>query len=75
MSRKSGEKQSARARIIERISQAADDPSSVSFDGVSVSNRPIGDLIKADEYAAKQEAARSPTLGIRIGRFIPPGHR
>jgi len=66
--------QKTREKIAKAISQAAEEPSSVSFDGVSVSNRSIKDLIEADKYIAQQGAATSPTLGIRMGRFIPQGH-
>ena len=61
-------------KIAEKVAQSLDDPSSVSFDGVSVSNRSIPDIIKAADYLAQQEAARSPTMGMRLGKFIPPGH-
>lgn len=56
------------------IETAVSKPKSVSMDGMSKSAQSIPDLIAADKYLASKRASASGGLGIRLGRFIPPGH-
>ena len=58
----------------ELIAEALLQPSSVSGDGVSVSNRSVAELIGASKHLANKSAARSPTMGVRFGVFRGPGH-
>ena len=55
------------------IASQAVQPASASADGVSVTNRSIDDLIKADRYAKGEQARRSKTLGLRFTKINPPG--
>jgi len=57
-----------------RIEELAGKARSTSVDGVSVSEQSITDVIAADKHLARKAASRSSSMGIRMGRFIPPGH-
>ncbi|MEM7557495.1 MAG: hypothetical protein AAF394_00095, partial [Planctomycetota bacterium] len=50
------------------IQNAALQPKSAEADGVKMEARSIDEMIKADEYARKNEAAKRPLGGIRITR-------
>lgn len=50
------------------IQNAALQPKSAEADGVKMEARSIDEMIKADEYARKTEAAKRPLGGIRITR-------
>ena len=56
------------------IETAISKPKSVSADGMSKTAQSIPDLIAADKYLASKRSAASGGLGIRLGRFVPPGH-
>jgi len=49
-------------------------PRSIASDGMSKSSHSIPDLIAADKHVAAKAAASSKTMGLRFGRFTPPGH-
>jgi len=57
------------------IEKAVTTAQSVSVDGISKSSRSISELIAADKHLANKEARRSANMGLRFGRFEPPGHR
>lgn len=57
------------------LAEAAASPSSFSVDGLSQSNRPISDLIAADQYLRKRARSarrRHPLAGL-VSHVIPPG--
>ncbi len=56
-----------------KISEAAQGPKSASVDGVSVEQQPIADLIKADQYLEGKKASKKASMGLRLGRIVPPG--
>lgn len=58
----------------QRLDEMLDEPQSVSSDAGSVTNRSIRDAIDLDKHMAKKDAAASPRMGIRIGKFIGPRH-
>jgi ribosome maturation protein Sdo1 len=53
-----------------RIENALDQASSVSVDGMSVSNRSVDEIIKADKHLARK---RSSGFGLRIAQQRAPG--
>lgn len=54
------------------VEALATGPASVSVDGVSVTQRSIDDVIKADRHAAaKRAAANSNTFGVAFRRVNP----
>jgi hypothetical protein len=55
------------------IADAAKGPQSVSVDGRTVANRPINDLITADQYLATKAASKNRKRGIRYARAQMPG--
>lgn len=55
------------------IATAAASPAAASVDGQSVSARPVGDLITADQYLAAKEAAQKRRRGVRFSKLVPPG--
>jgi hypothetical protein len=66
----------------EAIAELATAPQSISTDGLSVSERPIQDVIAADQYAVAKSlgAGTNPNGGprsgwglVRAARFIPGG--
>lgn len=61
------------ADLSEQIEQAANDPASVSVDGLSAAAKPIGEIIKADQYLSAKNAAASRRRGIRFSKIINPG--
>lgn len=57
------------------IADAAANPSSFSVEGLSQSNRSIGELIEADKYLRKRallSRRRSPLAGL-VSHLVPPG--
>lgn len=57
------------------IADAAANPSSFSVDGLSQTNRPIGELIAADKYLRKRallNRRRHPLAGL-VSHAIAPG--
>lgn len=61
------------SNLSDNLEEIAQQPQSVSVDGQSVSQRPIGDLIAADKYRRATQANRDATLGLRIRRIKLPG--
>ncbi|MEM0982695.1 MAG: hypothetical protein AAGI17_01955 [Planctomycetota bacterium] len=61
--------------IAQKIQTAAENPAEVSTDAGRVRQHSIDDQIKAERFAAAQEAKASKSLGIRVGkvRTGPPG--
>lgn len=55
------------------IETAAEKPVSMSVDGVTVTQRPIADLIAADRYLSAKKASRHKSRGIRFTQIVPPG--
>lgn len=55
------------------IAGAAAGPSSVSIDGNTVVQRPLADLITADQYLKGQAAAKKKNRGVRYARVQMPG--
>lgn len=53
-----------------RIENALDQASSVSVDGMSVSNRSVDEIIKADKHLARKKASG---MGFRVGKMQAPG--
>lgn len=48
-------------------------PQKVSTDEGTVEERPIDELIKADQYASAKQVGDVPLHGLRISRFKPAG--
>ena len=63
----------AQSELESTIETAAEKPVSASVDGVTVTQRPIGDLIAADRYLSAKRAARKRSRGIRFSQIVPPG--
>lgn len=59
--------------LTETIKTAAAEPQSATVDGVSVSQRPLKDLIDADKHLAGKAAAGRKTVPIRFAKMVPPG--
>jgi hypothetical protein len=66
----------------EELIAIANSPGSTTTDGVTVTERPIDDVIKADQYAGAKRAltgtnanggGRSGWKTLRTGRVVPPG--
>ena len=57
------------------FAEAATNPSSFSVDGLSQTNRPLTELIAADQYLRKRAMAgrrRHPLAGM-VSHLVPPG--
>lgn len=63
----------AESELESKIETAAETPASMSVDGVTVTQRPIGDLIAADRYLSAKKASRQKSRGIRFTKIVPPG--
>jgi antitoxin (DNA-binding transcriptional repressor) of toxin-antitoxin stability system len=48
-------------------------PQSVTTDGVTVSSRPVADLIALDRYLASKAAVQTRRRGLRFNRMTPDG--
>lgn len=55
------------------IETAATSPASASADGVTVTQRSIDEMIKADKHIKADTAGASPRLGMRIVKLLMPG--
>jgi hypothetical protein len=56
------------------IANAAAKPSSGTVDGVTVTQRPLSELIAADKYMAAKNATKNKAhRGLRFGKIVPPG--
>lgn len=63
----------AESELEAAIETAAEKPVSASVDGVTITQRPIADLIAADRYLSAKRAARKRSRGIRLTQIVPPG--
>ncbi len=61
--------------LSDQIETASGQPKQAAVDGNMATAHSLPDQIKVDKYLAKKAAAASTSggLGIRIGRFNPPG--
>ena len=59
--------------LTDAIAEAAVAPSAVTVDGQSVSNRPIEEVIAADEYAKANQGLTKKSRGLRFTKLLPPG--
>lgn len=59
--------------LSETIEELAALPEESVVDGQKVKERPLADVIAADEYLAAREAAATPTRGIGFTKLNPPG--
>ena len=59
--------------INQAIADNAATPSSVSVDGTTTSNRPLGELVQAAKHAANVQAGKNPAAALRSFRIVPPG--
>lgn len=53
------------------VEALATGPASITIDGVSVTQRSIDDVIKADRHAAAKRAANSNAFGVAFRRVNP----
>ena len=60
------------ADLSDTIETAAAQPASATADGVTVSAKPLPDLIAADRYLKGNGGAAKKTRGIRFTKFLPP---
>lgn len=60
------------ADLTEQIESDVAQPASASVDGVSVSSRPIADLIAADKYLKGNAAAANPLAALRFAKVVSP---
>jgi hypothetical protein len=59
--------------IQDELLELAQNPLKMTGDGGDVVERPLVDLIKADQYLRAKTAAEKAHRGIRITRLVPPG--
>lgn len=59
----------------QQIADAAATPQSVSVDGVTMTNRPLKDLIDAQDDLANNQNAVKPRRGVMFSRMIPGSAR
>lgn len=59
----------------QQIADAAVAPQSVSVDGVTMTNRPLKDLIDAQDDLANNQNAVKPRRGVLFSRMIPGSAR
>lgn len=59
--------------LSDTIETLAAAPASVSAGDTSVSEQPIGEVIKADQYLAQKDAAEKVHRGLRFTKLKPPG--
>ena len=55
------------------IAEQALEPQSVTADGMTVTQRPIGDVIAARDAIVNNDAAPQPHRGLRFTKIIPTG--
>jgi hypothetical protein len=58
--------------LVPTIPDSAAAPGSTTFDGLTVTERPIMDQILADRYAKANAAAALPKRGLRFTRLLGP---
>lgn len=63
----------AASELESTIETNAEKPVSMSVDGVTVTQRPMSELIAADRYLSAKRASRRRSLGIRFRQVVPPG--
>lgn len=56
-----------------KISEKVIQPEEYEIDGEKVRNRPIPDMIAADEYLTKKRASRNPFAAMKIARISTQG--
>jgi hypothetical protein len=60
--------------LAQALLDAAANPDAASVDGLTVTSRPLPDLIALDEYITKKTAtATRATRGLSVNKIIPPG--
>lgn len=59
--------------LTETIAEKAQTPAEVRTEEASVKARPLSELIEADKYLKKTQAAKQPTLALRVTTLDPPG--
>ncbi len=59
--------------LSETIATVATEPAKVSGDAGSAEQHKLTDLIAADKYVRAKAASRSPRVGLRFVKLIPPG--
>lgn len=55
------------------ISENAQGPAKASADGTSVEQHSLRDQIEADKYLSSKQAMKTPGLGLRKIKIVPPG--
>tara|TARA_Y100000310_G_scaffold278675_1_gene297257 strand:- start:438 stop:632 length:195 start_codon:yes stop_codon:yes gene_type:complete len=55
------------------IEDAGKGPKEVQTDEGTVKERPIDDLIKADQHSQNKQATSQPLHGLKVSRFKPGG--
>ncbi len=56
-----------------KIHENATGPARVSGDAGSVEQHSLSDQIAADRYLASKDAAKKPSRGLRLNKFVPSG--
>ena len=56
-----------------KIRENAAGPAKVSGDAGSVEQHSLADQIAADRYLSSKDAAKKPSRGLRLNKFIPSG--
>lgn len=59
--------------LSETIEQKAAKAQTVVVDGITVTQRPLNELIEADKYLEANRAANRGGFGLRFQNIIPPG--
>jgi hypothetical protein len=55
------------------VNTAITEPNAAQVDGLSVTNRPIGDLLDAVSRQRANDSASKNHRGIRFNKLVPPG--
>jgi len=55
------------------IGAAAAGPANVTVDGVTVSARPVAEMIAAAQHVGNEAVRKNRRLGIRFLKILPPG--
>lgn len=61
------------SELEQKIKDNASGPKSAESDGQKVEQHSIADQIAADRYLNSKQAVKNKSLGIRIGKLVPPG--
>lgn len=48
-------------------------PARVAGDAGTVEQHPLSEQIEADRYLASKDAAKKPSRGLRLNKFVPSG--